>query len=323
MGKVKTIAVGMVAALALLTPPAHAQLEEEPSAMWSKTYVNDQTTDDCGGNGTANASGFCIANDTRNGLEIGMKFRTSQPVTIVGMRIYRADPGPVRGSLWNADGTLLMQNAFAGQTTQGWQDVEFAQPLAITPGQTYVASYFTPGTRYAFQHRYYVTSRTVGPIQAVVSSAQDPNGVHCYDDAPCGSFPVRGYRSSTYFISPLWRDVIAGDPVVPAPLPTTPGTEPSPPDVGTVDTTRPRVVARKFLTITFSEAIRPSSLNRRTVRLVRRGQARRVALRRGERRVTIRPTPRSSGKHRVVVTRGVQDLAGNPLLPERWTVRVR
>jgi hypothetical protein len=316
---------GALASIILTTtlaavPTAHAR-EDELSALWSKTYTSTQTTSDCGDNGTANEDGFCVANDVRNGLEIGVKFQASRNVTIVGIRIYRTDPGPVRGSLWLGDGTLLMQDAFASKTTQGWQDMMFSQPLTIAPGQTYVVSYFTPGTRYAFQHGYHRQARTEGAITTPASSEESPNGVHCYEDAACGSFPTRPYRDSTYFVSPLWRDVVDGDPVIPPALPTSPTSPPPTSPEG--DTTGPQVVGRQGLTIRFSEAVRPSTLNTRTVRLLHRGRTVRVTLRRSARRVVIVPKRSlAPGNYRVVVTTGVQDMAGNALRPARkWTMR--
>ncbi len=79
--------------------------------------------------------------------------------------------------------------------------------MTIEPDVTYVASYFTPGTKYAFRHHYFAESgRRVGPITALRSTDRDPNGVHCYGGTGCGSFPERPYRSSTYWVSPLWSE---------------------------------------------------------------------------------------------------------------------
>ena len=81
----------------------------------------------------------------------------------------------------------------------------FDAPVTIAPGTTYIASYFTPNTKYAFGYEYFADQpRTVGPVTALASTDADPNGVHCYDGAPCGSFPVRGYRNSSYWVTPLW-----------------------------------------------------------------------------------------------------------------------
>ena len=44
-----------------------------------------------------------------------------------------------------------------------------------------------------------------GPGTALASTEADPNGVHCYHDAACGSFPVNGYQSSSYWVTPLWQ----------------------------------------------------------------------------------------------------------------------
>lgn len=331
-------------AAALLASP-HAEARDEPSAMWPTSFAPKNSAEYCGQWYSVDAQGFCHANDVRNGVEVGMKFETSTPVQIVGVRIYRTDPGGVRGSLWRSDGTLLARGSFAAQTSHGWQDMAFAQPVVIDPGQVYVVSYYTPGTRYAFQYGYYDQARTVGPITALKATDASPNGVFCYDDAACGSFPTNPWKSSTYFVSPLWTAVGAVvdppttiDPTS-GPAPTT--SSPTNPQTGEVDTTAPRVsrvpsgriAAGGNLAIRFSESVQPASLTSKTVRLTRRGRTVRTSLRYSSGDLVVDPKGRlRAGKYQMVVTSGVRDLAGNRLDQDpgqrgqqsaKWTVRVR
>ena len=155
---------------------------------------------------------------------VGSKFKSSKQLQVTGVRIYRADPASIQGSLWTSDGTLLARGTFADKTDNGWQDLSFADPVTILPGQTYIASYFTPATKYAFQYRYFSDeARTVGPVTALKALDGSPNGVHCYEDADC-TFPDRAYRDSTYWVTPLWVGA-HDDPTPPA------GDEKGPPRV--------------------------------------------------------------------------------------------
>ena len=214
----------------------------------------------------------------------------------------------------------------------------FDQPVTIAPGTTYVASYFTPGTKYAFSYGYFAdTARTVGPVTALASTDADPNGVHCYDDAACGSFPVNGYKHSSYWVTPLWQ----------APDGQTPGTPPS-----TVDQQAPRVTdaapgrdakqvrvgARTKVKVRFSEPVRRATLTRTTVRLLLDKQATPVKARlrydADQHRVALTPRKslRRATTYRVEISTSIRDLAGNRLdqSPRKaglqkatWTFRTR
>ena len=80
-----------------------------------------------------------------------------------------------------------------------------------------------------------------------------------------------------------------------------------------------RVAPGKDVRVTFSESVRPSTLNARTLKLVRKGTTVRIpatlTYNRATRTLTLDPTPRlrHHTTYKVVVTTGVQDVAGNPL----------
>ena len=75
----------------------------------------------------------------------------------------------------------LAQLISAGTATHSWQDVLFSAPVAISPGQTYIASYFAPNADYAFEWDYFTNSSyTAGPITALQSAVGDGNGVFNY-----------------------------------------------------------------------------------------------------------------------------------------------
>ncbi|GAA1943301.1 DUF4082 domain-containing protein [Nocardioides hwasunensis] len=304
--------------------------------LWDSDFGAQMTAADCG-RWTLDDQGFCTADDVRNGVELGTKFQTSRALAVTGVRVYRVDPGQVTGTLWDADGTRLATGRFAPQTTAGWQDLVFDEPVTIRPGRTYIASYYSPATRYAFRYGFFDDELTRGPVTALRSVAGDPNGVHCYDVATC-QYPSRAFRSSTYWVTPLWS-VPQGQPVPPPAVPAPPADVDGPSVRVTVPTQgNKRVRTRQRIRITFSEPVRAALLTKATVRLVRVGHKRPVPARLrydvGRHRLSLTPRSRLLPRttYRVVVSTAVADLAGNRLDqdPTRpglqratWTFRTR
>ncbi|MFY1636620.1 DUF4082 domain-containing protein [Solwaraspora sp. WMMB335] len=86
-----------------------------------------------------------------NAIEVGVRFTADTDGVVTGVRFYKGwqNGGTHVGSLWTETGTLLATAQFADETANGWQTVTFSQPVAISAGSTYVASYFTPVGFYA------------------------------------------------------------------------------------------------------------------------------------------------------------------------------
>jgi hypothetical protein len=320
-------------AAAVVVLPQSASAQAAPEGLWSTSFTSGQSAADCG-RYRLDENGFCVADDARNGLELGTRFRSSTRVQVTGVRIYRADPASIQASLWTSDGTLLARGTFADKADNGWQDMSFATPVTILPGRTYIASYFTPATKYAFQYGYFRDeARTVGPVTALKARDGRPNGVHCYEDAAC-SFPNRAFRDSTYWVTPLW--VGSNDePTGPPPA----GDEKAPRvAASTPAPNAKRVAPGARITVRFSEPVRRSTLNGSSVRLLRKGSARpvRVVLRYEVHRGRLVLDPQSALRrgttYRVKITTGVRDLAGHRLDQDRtragaqsasWSFRTR
>jgi hypothetical protein len=179
-------------------------------ALWSSTQTAAVT--DCG-SFSRDTNNFCWTeggdgNLAGPGVELGVKFTSSQNMSITGVRVYRVSPGTVTGHLWDgAGGTPLATGTFSGSDTHSWQDLMFSPAVPIQAGHTYVASYHVPDTQYAFQHDFFTTNGySVGPITALSSPDSSGNGVYCYDNDPtnCAVFPVNTFRDSNYWVTPLW-----------------------------------------------------------------------------------------------------------------------
>jgi hypothetical protein len=136
-------------------------------------------------------------------VELGIKFTADVNGLITGVRFYkgRRNTGTHTGTLWNSAGALLARATFTNETKSGWQQVNFATPVAITAGTVYVASYHTTVGNYAFDPRYFArTGVDNPPLHALGSAVSGGNGVFVYG---ASAFPTNSYQSSNY-----WVDVV-------------------------------------------------------------------------------------------------------------------
>jgi hypothetical protein len=131
-------------------------------------------------------------------VELGVEFQTSTAGTISGIEFYKGaqETGTHDVHLWTSTGSLLGTATATNESASGWQAVTFANPIAVTPGTTYVASYHSNGD-YAVSENYFTANVVNGPLQAPAAQ----NGVYAYGGS--GSFPT-----STFNISNDWVDVM-------------------------------------------------------------------------------------------------------------------
>ncbi|MET3332220.1 MULTISPECIES: DUF4082 domain-containing protein [Bradyrhizobium] len=147
------------------------------------------------------------ANDPQS-VELGVKFQTSTPGDIVGIRFYKgpSNTGSHVADLWSSTGTLLATATFTSETADGWQQVNFATPVTIMPGMTYVASYHTSGN-YAADPGLLANAITNGPLTAPSSSSIGGNGVFAYGTDSL--FPTNTYNSTSYGVDVVFRPQLA------------------------------------------------------------------------------------------------------------------
>ena len=182
-------------------------------------------------------------------VELGMKFQSGQAGFITGVRFYKGsgNTGTHTGSLWNKARTRLATVTFSGETASGWQQANFASPVAVAANTTYVVSYLAPKGHYAADEGYFASTGVVNsPLTALQNGADGGNGVYRYGAS--GGFPNSTYRSTNY-----WVDVV----FTPSESDTTPPTvtdrQPAPGATG--------VSANTTVTATFSEAVSSASLS--------------------------------------------------------------
>jgi hypothetical protein len=169
-----------------------------PCSLWG-TSTQVPTTDADSGDPTAG--------------EVGVKFKADSFGAVTGVRFYKAaaNTGTHIGSLWSTDGTRLAQATFTGETGSGWQTVTFATPVQVTPGTTYIASYYAPNGHYAATANYLYRNPAPGPngggtadappLHAIRNTGTDTNGVYTYSAS--STFPVNSFGAANY-----WVDVV-------------------------------------------------------------------------------------------------------------------
>ena len=143
-----------------------------------------------------------------NSIELGLKFQASTNGSITGIEFYKGpqNTGTHVADLWTATGTLLATATFTNETASGWQQVDFSNPVAITAGTTYVASYHTSGN-YSADPNYFATTQTNGPLTAPSSSSSGGNGVYAYGSSSL--FPTNSFNSTSYGVDVLFRPQLA------------------------------------------------------------------------------------------------------------------
>lgn len=132
---------------------------------------------------------------------LGLRFTSSVSGFVRGIRFYGAEegsaaPGNYTGQLWTDGGTLLTSGVFTGVTTEAWNELIFPQPILISPGTTYVASYHTGSyPAYASTPNGLVGAVTNGPLTALA-------GGGVFNQGPTPAFPIQTVQGN------YWVDVL-------------------------------------------------------------------------------------------------------------------
>ena len=138
-------------------------------------------------------------------VEIGVKFRADVAGFVTGIRFYKgtANTGTHIGHLWNGSGTLLGTGTFSGETSTGWQQVNFTAPVAVSANVTYVASYFAPNGHYSFDQNIFTSAGVDSPpLHALAAGVDGPNGVYAYGST--SAFPASTFNSSNYWVDAVF-----------------------------------------------------------------------------------------------------------------------
>ncbi|MBV9379485.1 MAG: DUF4082 domain-containing protein, partial [Streptosporangiaceae bacterium] len=148
-------------------------------------------------------------------IEVGVKFRTDSYGSVTGIRFYKAstNTGTHIGNLWTSSGQLLATATFTGESASGWQQVNFAHPVALDKNTTYVASYFAPKGHYSADGAYFDTTPPMGtaptlttvdspPLHALRNTNGVVNGVYSYSGG--STFPASSSDATNYWVDPVF-----------------------------------------------------------------------------------------------------------------------
>jgi hypothetical protein len=134
--------------------------------------------------------------------ELGVRFTSDTNGFVSGIRFYKGtgNGGTHVGHLWTNTGALLGMVTFTNESASGWQEADFATPVAVTAGTVYVASYFDPQGHYAGDRPFFSLGAVDNPpLHALAPGPAGANGVYAND----GGFPTQSYQSTNY-----WVDVV-------------------------------------------------------------------------------------------------------------------
>ena len=125
------------------------------------------------------------------------------PTAMASATKTKSNIGTHTAHLWSS-GRLLASATFANETASGWQEVLFSQPVQITAGTTYVASYHC-NQDYSEADGYFATALTKGALTAPVNA-----GVYAYSTNAV--FPTNVFESANFWVDVLFAAAQAQQP---------------------------------------------------------------------------------------------------------------
>ncbi len=141
--------------------------------------------------------------DDSAAVQLGVKFSVDTPGFLSGVRFYKsaANTGTHVVNLFSASGTLLGTATATGETASGWQQADFASPVAVSAGVNYVASYYAPNGHYAATGGGFNAAVTNPPLYAP-DDATSSNGVYVYGSAT--TLPTNSFNATNYWVDPVF-----------------------------------------------------------------------------------------------------------------------
>ena len=189
-----------------------------------------------------------------NAVELGVRFSADAAGSVTGIRFYKGstNTGTHIGNLWSTAGAKLGTATFTSETASGWQQVNFATPVAIAANTVYIASYYAPKGNYAADSGYFAAAGVdKPPLHLLKDGVAGGNGTYAYGST--SSFPSSTYNATNYWVEPVFVTAAAVDSTPPVVLATSPAS----------NSTSEGVVAA--ITATFSEALDPTTVTTSTM----------------------------------------------------------
>ena len=159
----------------------------------------------CGLFGSNYTPSVTSANDSTP-LELGMKFQSSVPGWVAGVRFYKGtgNGGTHTGSLWISSGTQLATGTFTNETASGWQTLKFANPVQISASTTYVVSYFDPSGHYGDDPDLFDLALNTAPLTAPRAVYTGTGGGNGLFNVGGHGFPTSTFQGSSYAVDVIF-----------------------------------------------------------------------------------------------------------------------
>jgi hypothetical protein len=144
-----------------------------------------------------------ISSSDTAAVELGLKFTSDVAGYVIGVRFYKGstNTGIHVGNLWTGNGALLASATFTNETASGWQQVNFATPVAIAANTIYVVSYHTNVGGYSDGQGYFAVAYDNPPLHGLRDGVSGGNGVYAYG---AGAFPTQSFNQSNYWVDVLF-----------------------------------------------------------------------------------------------------------------------
>src|SRR5205085_11559420 len=142
-----------------------------------------------------------------SGVELGVSFKADVNGYIAGVRFYKsaANTGTHVGNLWSSTGTLLASATFTNETASGWQQVNFANPVAVTANTVYVASYHSTIGHWSADWNFFASSGVDNaPLHALANVSGTPDGRFTYGSG--SAFPT-STNTANYWVDVAFTPV--------------------------------------------------------------------------------------------------------------------
>ena len=247
------------------------------------------------------------ASSDGNAVELGVRFTPDVSGYINGVRFYKGvtNTGTHVADLWSSSGQLLATTTFTGESGSGWQQVSFPDPVAVTGGTLYVASYHTNVGNYAMTSAGLQNAVDNSPLHAPSSASAGGNGVFTYSSTP--AFPTSTYNATNYWVDVVFNTQFVNN--VPPAL--------------TARTPAPGATAVPFntsVTATFSKAVQPSTIQFSLKDPANNTVPASVSYNSTTRVATLQPNANlAQGATFTAAVSGATDNSGNVMTPVSWT----
>ncbi len=141
--------------------------------------------------------------DDPGSVVLGVRFSSATAGHVAGIRFYKAEAnaGSHPVALWSSSGELLGQATSTNETASGWQEVQFATPVAIQAGTQYVAGYLSPKGHYSATGNGFATATESAPLTAPANGTS-ANGLYTYSSSLV--FPTSTYNATNYWVDVMF-----------------------------------------------------------------------------------------------------------------------